>query len=318
MLVILAATSAARADILAEPMRVRNLSPPIAIFGVPSWNAGLEPGTTARFAITGDMASHFRFIDAGSERLILDGETWRVNLIYARRLTERWTFAAELPLVRQSGGVLDDFIDAWHSAFNLPDGRRNTRPEDELQFFYDAGPGPNYFRREADNGFGDLKLSVARAFGEGADWQLELTIKLPTGDADLLAGSGATDVALSLSHGRAASWQSQRVGWFWGVGLLAIGEPEVFPAVSRDVVGLGMFGVSWQPFTEVGFKAQLDLHTAFYDSQLEELGDPAVQATVGGWWSIDERRALTVAVVEDLIVRAAPDVSLQVGFEWSF
>ncbi len=42
-----------------------------------------------------------------------------------------------------------------------------------------------------------------------------------------------------------------------------------------------------------------------------------MQATVGGWWSVDERRTLTVAVIEDLVVRAAPDVTIQVSFAWS-
>lgn len=316
ILAVLAAP--ARADILIEPMRVRNLSPSVAIFGVPTWDGGLDTGTRSRFTITGDMASHFRFAEEGPERLIFDGETWRANFVYERRVIDRWTFAMELPLVRQSGGVLDNVIDAWHSAFHLPDGNRNTRPENELQFYYDNGPGAGYFLSQPDSGFGDMQLSVARALGSGGDWRLKFTLKLPTGDADMLAGSGATDFAVSVSHGQATAWRSRPAGWFWGVGLLAPGQPDTFPGQSQDWVALGMAGVSWQPFTQLGFKAQLNAHTAFYDSRLEELGDAAMQATIGGWWAFDERRVLTVAVIEDLIGRAAPDVSVQLGFEWSF
>lgn len=315
---LLAAAAVARADVLTEPMRGRNLSPPIAIFGVPSWTGGLDAGTPARFSITGDMASHFRFSSDGRERLILDGETWRANLIYERRVADAWTVAAELPLVRNSGGVLDDFIDAWHSVFNLPDGNRNMRPEDELQLFYDAapGPGPSYFRTRAGNGFGDLLLSASTPVGRDGAWALKLSVKLPTGDEDLLAGSGAADAAVSVLRRGAASWRSRPFGWFFGGGLLRLGQPETFPAQSRDWVALAMAGLSWQAFPRVGLKAQLDAHTAFYHSALEEIGNAAMQATVGGWWTIDERRVLTAAVVEDLIVRAAPDVSLQIGFEW--
>ncbi|HSG65077.1 MAG TPA: DUF3187 family protein [Gammaproteobacteria bacterium] len=308
----------ARADVLLEPMRARNLSPPIAIFGVPSWDTDLDPGTRARLTVTGDAANHFRFSDTASEALILDGETWRVNVAYARRLTERWVLAAGLPLVRQSPGALDDFIDLWHAAFNLPDGRRNMRPEDELQFFYDRDAGPGYFRSQADTGLGDLQLSLARGLGRDGAWRLKVTLKLPTGDTDLLAGSGAADLGVSISRGGALRRGPQLAGWFWGAGVLVLGEPDVFPAESRDWVALGMLGLSWQPFASVGFKAQLDLHTAFYDSELEELGDAAVQGTIGGWWALDERRRLTVAVVEDLVVHAAPDVTLHVGFDWSF
>jgi hypothetical protein len=99
---------------------------------------------------------------------------------------------------------------------------------------------------------------------------------------------------------------------------MRLGEPERFPGRPQDWVALGMIGASWQPWPTVGLKAQLDLHTAFYDSALDELGDAAVQATAGGWWAIDSRRVLTVAVIEDLIVRAAPDVSLELGLEWRF
>lgn len=307
-----------RADALTEPMRARNLSPPVAIFGVPTWDGGLEPGRSGRFLLVGDLASHYRFSAAGEETLILDGETWRIDAVWERRLSDTWSIIAELPIVRNSGGMLDDFIDAWHSVFNLPDGNRNLRPEDELQFYYDGVPEPSYFRSQPDTAFGDAIVGFARTAGAERAWLVKLTLKLPTGDADLMAGSGATDVGISVLRRGASTWGSRPAGWYWGASLLRLGEPDEFPARNRDWVGLAVVGVSWQAFTRLGFKAQLDAHTAFYDSALDELGDSAVQATLGGWWSIGARRTLTVAVVEDLIVRAAPDVSIQVGVVWDF
>jgi hypothetical protein len=150
------------------------------------------------------------------------------------------------------------------------------------------------------------------------DWLLKFAVKLPTGDEALLAGSGAADVGVTLLRRAETRWQSRPAAWYWGAGILHLGGPEVLPGDSREWVGLGLFGLSWQPFARVGFKAQLDGHTAFYDSALDELDRNAVLATLGGWWSIDEERTLTVAVIEDLIVRAAPDVSIQVGFDWTF
>jgi hypothetical protein len=308
----------ALADPLLEPMRGRNLSPPVAIFGMPAWYSGLDAGQQSRLAVVGNLASHFRFANAGDEALILDGETWRIDFVYERRIGDRWTIAAELPVVRNSGGVLDDFIDAWHSTFQLPDGNRNSRPEDELQLYYDPGSGPTYFRSEDGAGFGDVLLSAATSFGAGDDWQIKFSLKLPTGKTDLLAGSGAADAAVSLLRQTPTRWRSDPAAWFWGAGLMRLGKPERFPGRQQDWVALGMIGASWQPWPTVGLKAQLDLHTAFYHSALDELGTAAVQATAGGWWAIDPRRVLTVAVIEDLIVRAAPDVSLEVGLEWRF
>ena len=316
--VLCGSSLSAAADPLTEPFRTRNLSPPMAIFGVPSWDMGLDSEMPSRLALSWEMASYFRFVNAGPEQLIVDGETWRASLIYQRAVAGNWTIGAELPMVRQSGGVLDDVIDAWHNAFNLPDGRRNSRPEDELQMFYTDGSGPFYFLSQPDNGLGDLQLSAARSFGIRDEWLVKLTLKLPTGDDSLLAGSGAADLGVTFLRSGAGAWRSHPVGWFLGGSLLRIGQPESFPAQARDWVGIGMAGLSWQPFSRVGFKAQLDLHTAFYDSRLEELGDAAMQATLGGWWNVDERRTLTVAVIEDLIVRAAPDVVLRVNFSWSY
>jgi len=308
--------SVAEANPLTEPMRARNLSPPIAIFGMPSWDGGLDAQSESRFMVVGTAASHFRFSEAGTESLILDGETWRVDFVYERQLGGDWSVGVELPLVRMSGGFLDDVIDAWHSFFNLPDGKRNTRPEDELQLYYDDDPGVSFFRSEPGSGFGDVMLHATRRLGKAGDWRVKLSLKLPTGETELLAGSGAPDAAVTVMHRRSTTLRSQPVGWFWGAGVLRLGQPDAFPARNRDWIALGMVGASWQPFPNLGFKLQLDAHSAFYDSELEELGKPAVQGTMGGWWSLDERRVLNVAVVEDLIVHAAPDVSLQLGFEW--
>ncbi|HEX9876622.1 MAG TPA: DUF3187 family protein [Gammaproteobacteria bacterium] len=313
-LAALAAASAA-AEPLTEPMRSRNLSPMIAIFGVPAWESA--PDGVAELTLSGDVANNFRISQAGEERVILDGETWRAGLVYRRRLAGGWIIAGELPLVRQSGGLFDDLIDAWHSALDLPDGNRNQRPEDELQLFYDDGATISYFRSQSGQGIGDLQLSAARGFGGNDDWLLKLTLKLPTGDEDILAGSGGTDAAVTAVRTSTTRWRGHPVGWFWGAGLLKLGEPEHFASRSRDWVALGMAGLSWQPFANVGLKGQLDFHSAFYHSGLEELGDVAVQASVGGWWAVDARRRLTLSLNEDLITRAAPDVSAQLAFTWS-
>jgi hypothetical protein len=316
LLLLVMAARGAGAEPLAEPMRSRNLSPPIAIFGVPTWETPLT-GSAGELTVSGELANYYRFSREGTERLILDGETWRGGLIYRRRVGDAWIVSGELPIVRQWGGIFDDVIDAWHSAFNLPDGGRNQRPEGELQLFYDDEAAISYFTSREDQGLGDLQLSAARPFGDAGEWLLKITLKLPTGDADLLAGSGATDVAVTAVRAGTARWREHPAGWFWGVGALKLGEPDHFASRSRDWVALGMLGASWKPFARVGFKLQLDFHTAFYDSALEELGDSAVQASIGGWWALDARRYLSVAVNEDLIVRAAPDVSVQVGFTWA-
>jgi len=297
------------------PLRTRNLSPMVSIFGLPTWETGLEAGSS-EIAVVGELASHFRLSARGGEQLILDGETWRASFLYQRGIADRWTIGLEIPLVRQSGGVLDDVIDGWHSLLNLPDGNRNLLPEGQLDFRY-KDRGANVFSIDSDStGLGDTQVTVARAFGGDSSLLLRAIVKLPTGDEKMLAGSGATDVAVTLLRRRAATWRSRIAGYYWGIGVIALGDPEYLATRTEDWAALGVLGGSWQPFDRIGLKAQLDFHSRFYDSDLDELGKDSIQASIGGWWALDDRRTLSFAINEDLVVRTAPDVSLHVDFTW--
>ena len=299
-----------------EPLRTRNLSPIVAIFGLPTWETGLEAGS-GEFAVAGEMASYFRASARGQEQLILDGETWRAGFFYKHGFAESWTFGVEVSLVRQSGGVLDDVVDGWHALFNLPDGNRNRLPEGQLNFIYNEG-GVNAFTiSDSSNGFGDTQISVARMVGGDSGVLLRAIVKLPTGDANMLAGSGATDLSMTVLRRRLTSWRTHQLGYYWGLGVMKLGDPEFIATRSEDWVGLGVLGGSWQPFPNVGLKAQLDYHSRFYDSALFELGQDSIQASIGGWWALDARRTLHFPLSEDLLVRSAPDVSLHVDFSWA-
>src|SRR5690606_10898953 len=149
---------------------------------------------------TAELANHYRFSRRGDETLILDGETWRGALLLEKAFGERWSAGLEVPYYRQSGGVLDDVIDLWHSAFNLPDGGRNRRGEDRIAYVLDSGAGPFYTLGRRGGAVGDVSLSVGRTFDArdgGGRRQLSATVKLPTGDEAWLAGSGSADLALT-------------------------------------------------------------------------------------------------------------------------
>jgi len=297
------------------PFRTRNLSPMVAVFGLPTWETGLEPDSS-EFAVVAEMASHYRLSGRGEEQLILDGETWRASFLYKRSLAEHWTIGVEVPLIRHSGGELDDLIDGWHALFNLPDGNRNRFPEDQFDFRYNDRGENAFTLNDPSGGIGDTQISLARMIGGDSGVLLRAIIKLPTGDADVLAGSGATDLSITVLRRSMTSWRSQQIGYYWGIGLMKLGEPEFLARRSEDWAGLGVVGGSWQPFPKIGLKAQLDFHSRFYDSALDELGKESIQASIGGWWALDDRRTLNFAINEDLIVRTAPDVSLHLSFSW--
>lgn len=299
----------------AQPFHTRNLSPPLAIFGLPTWETVTD---TPVFTMQTAVANHYRFSERGGDTLMLDGETLRVGLFFSQPFREHWSFTVAVPLVQQSGGFLDDVVDTWHSAFGMPDGGRNARPEDELLFQMDNAAGPFFVLDDEQRGLGDLQLGFARRFGPDERFVARTEIKIPTGDEDMLAGSGALDWSVTILRSREGNLGERAGGYYWGAGLLVLGQPEVVAFTANDYSLTGVLGGGIKVFPRIGIRAQLDFLSAAYDTELEELGQHAVQATIGGWWEMSERGRLEFGVDEDLHVSTAPDVVLHVALRWTW
>jgi len=97
-----------------------------------------------------------------------------------------------------------------------------------------------------------------------------------------------------------------------------VGDPDIIAFRSKAWVYTGILGGSWQRWARFGVKAQLDVHTAFYDSALEEIGETAFEATFGAWMQRRKDAQLEFALVEDVRVRTAPDVVLKIAAHWSW
>ena len=300
---------------LAEPVHVRNLNPLVAVFGLPAWDT-VPIGT--RFGVTAEVANHYRFSVQGNDLLMLDGETVRTNLSLTHGFASGWSLGVEVPHYRVGGGVLDDVIDGWHSTFGLPDGGRNARPEGEFLYRFGERTGPSFLLTEQQSGIGDTQLKFARLIGRDQGFVVQASVKLPTGDEDMLAGSGSGDWALTLLRTRPLLGRQRPAGYFWGVGMVRAGDPHHIDFDAETWVPTGIVGGSWQVFPKFGLKGQLDVHGAFFDSPLEELGETAMQVTLSAWRRTGERGSLEFALVEDLNVSTAPDVVLQVAAAWQW
>lgn len=312
---IVALWSALATAQLAEPLHVRNLNPLVAVFGLPAWDT-VPIGT--RFGVTAEVANHYRFSVRGNDLLMLDGETVRTNLSLTHGFASGWSLGVEVPYYRIGGGVLDDLIDGWHSAFGLPDGGRNGRPEGEFLYRFGDQLAPAFLLTEPQTGIGDMQLKFARLIGGEQGFVVQASVKLPTGDEDMLAGSGSGDWAVTLLRTRPLLARRRPAGYFWGVGLVRAGDPHRIAFDAETWVPTGVVGGSWQVLPKFGLKGQLDVHGAFFDTPLEELGETAIQATLSAWRRTGERGTLEFAVVEDLAVSTAPDVVLQVAASWQW
>jgi len=63
---------------------------------------------------------------------------------------------------------------------------------------------------------------------------------------------------------------------------------------------------------------QVDSHSALYDSELDELGNPPLILTLGGTLGFSDRTSLDIGVGEDLAVNASPDVTFHLNLFHKF
>ena len=96
-----------------------------------------------------------------------------------------------------------------------------------------------------------------------------------------------------------------------------VGEAERIEFEAESAVYTASWAGDGRSGARAGLKAQLDFHSPFFNTPLEEIGEKAIQATFGGWIRPNERAHFEFAIVEDLEVSTAPDVVLHIAAHWS-
>ncbi|MFL6713861.1 MAG: DUF3187 family protein [Sulfurifustis sp.] len=299
-----------------------NQSPLVQIYGLPSPGEArvLAPGRLA-VAVSYEAANSFFIGRNDNERLLLDGETHRaaVSIRYGGGAME---WGVEVPYIAHGGGFMDGFIERWHDAFGLPNGGREDFPRDRLSYIYERNGIERLRITESTSGVGDVRLLGAWQLREGegvADLALRVSLKLPTGDAAALQGSGAADLAVWFTAGCAAAACPGALGWSAYGGVLGLGHGDVLPELQRPVVVFGGAGVGWRVLPPTVIKAELHVHSPLYEgSRLAPLNTTAIQLVLGGTWNFSPRTALDIAMSEDLRVDTAPDVSVLISLRSSF
>ena len=214
-------------------------------------------------------------------------------------------------MLSHRGGALDGFINDWHDAFGLPTLGRDSVANNQLQFVYTRDDRSQVNIQSSTTGLGDIIFFAGKTVkpAKKVDLTLRGQLKLPTGDADRLMGSGSTDFSLAATITRKwGTWLgSARLGGSY------LGTGDVLPQLQRNWVGFGTAFLGWRPFRALAFKLQLDTQTSIYrDSDIDQLTDPAFQLSIGGSIKVARSTFLDLSVTEDEI---NPDVSSDVSFQ---
>lgn len=252
------------------------------------------------------------------ENLQLDGETGRVALTYRYGLSDRLTVGIELPYVYHSPGFLDSPIDSWHDFFGLPEGSRESREQDQLEFLYQDTQLTRVDLTQDANGIGDVSLLAGWLLSdsEGHSTALRLAVKFPTGDSDDLLGSGGTDISLGLAGDIERVLGNEKLSSFYRLNVTYLGEPDLLADLYNDFVGQASAGLAYHFNNGVDLALQSRIRSAVYDSDVKNLGETSVTLTFGAGFRVSEHNRLVLSVGEDIRPGSAPDVTFQITFQY--
>ncbi|MGD8911243.1 MAG: DUF3187 family protein, partial [Candidatus Thiodiazotropha sp.] len=305
------------------PFNVRNMNPFALIYGLPAASSSaLLAANESSLQLTGDVANNSIQRYSDSERIRLDGETYRLALIWKRGITADWQIGIELPYLAHVGGRMDGLIENWHDILRLPNSNREEWSRNDLVYRYERAVGEQVLVNRNKRGVGDLQVSLSHALAVDADSSrrlaLHASLKLPTGDSDALLGSGAADLALWLSGA------GKGLFWHWPLhiygqaGLLLKGEADLLRDLQRDLVYYGSLGIGWRPKGWLDLKAQVDVHSSHYDSNLDQLGGAALMLTVGGSIHLEElegdTQRIDISIGENLTTNSVPDFMINLAY----
>lgn len=310
----------AKAEIF-EPFTTTNMNPFVQVNGPPVTRSALTAARRElRWQLRTDVANNFTSSSSNEESVTIDGETHRRTLSLRYGLTDRLEVGIDIPHVSHKAGSLDQFIEQWHGFWGLPNSGRDRQPQDQLSFDYSATDGTAEGLSRSAAGIGDVRLHAGYQFAqsENRTWALRGGVKLATGDADKLTGSESTDLFASVHLSQSELAGRSSLMFHGSMGLLRPGDSRVLRSRTEDWITYGSAAISWQVRQRISLKAQVDFHSAYYDSSLEELGDPAMQLMVGGSMALGEKLLLDLSLAEDILTDRSPDVVFQLGLRSNF
>lgn len=296
------------------PLQLSNQSPLASIFGLPvAESPAILASGQETSHVSFDWASNFTNDFSNNELVYLDGESTQLNIRW-RYGFDLWEFGVDVKYSRYSGGSLDNFIENWHSWFQLPNGGRENAVRNQLRYDYIRDGIQQLGITQNHSGFGDTRLTGAYQIKSNSRFDMAIRggLKIPTGDSDKLFGSGGVDFNIAYTLGDSVSLQDYRSRYFAAVGLLLSQDGDVLPTFRKNTVAyyhaglIRDLGESWQ------IKLQLDGHTAFYQSALPQL-DAAMQLSIGASYRINQDLALDFAIAEDVITDSSSDVNFHIG-----
>lgn len=239
-----------------------------------------------------------------------DQETERLALRYRRGLV-RGEWWVEVPFLSRGGGFQDPLIEGWHEMLGIRNFRGTVsygRVEERLASSGSFGSA---------TGVGDVVGAYSRPLGPQALWTV--AVKLPTGNAGGLLGSGGIDVAASAY----ARWKLGPSFDLYGqLGVVLQGEGTRLDR-ARRWVDQEALALEYRPNSRDGWVLQWQSEPSAIFTGRENVDGPHRQLTLGYTRRLGEQDSLQVYFNEDgdflnygipELVNVAPDFTVGIGW----
>ena len=306
-----------------SPFYTFNQAPLISIYGLPYiGEAGVAPRGEGDFRLTMDLAnSYIREINSG-ETIELDGESLRLTLTGHYGIGSNLELGIDIPFIIVGGGFLDHFIEDYHQAFGFPNAGREDAPVNRILYKYQKNGVTLLNMQESGEGLGDIRLNGGWQIYRGADHQSNLTLraslKLPTGDTNLLLGSGSTDLGLWMVGNLGYHVFLGQLTLFGAAGGMGMTRGKILPDQQRSMVSFGALGLGFSPVEWLAFKIQANANSPFYsDSNLKQIRYSSLQMTFGGALYFTPKTSLDIGMTEEVMVDT-PDVVFHLSLQHRF
>ena len=300
-----------------SPFLTRNQSPLSLIYGIPYASpARLLEQDKSRWISSLNISNTLIEQKGTSDQLLVDLETWHLNLFYDYGLNENWMLRVQLPLIAHSGGIFDSLIDTYHQTFGLPEGLQPNFPYDQIAITYSQNNVNQIDITNRKKGLGDIAVQIAWQQKNSNSMAISYwgSLKLPTGNYRNLTGSGGTDIAIWA----AMDYELIDTRWLYGhAGLLYMHNNKVLNDIHNDWAIFASTGIKFQPWNTIELKAQLELQSAIFDTDIKFMGH-VYQLTFGGSYLINNKQQLDFAVAEDISPGASPDVNFNISWWINF
>lgn len=301
-----------------EPLLTRNQNLLVISYGLPHpLPARLPDSDTGRVTAEFNWSntSYHEFSDAYD--FTLDGEGRELRLRLEHAIGHRWAVLVEVPWRSLSGGSLDGFVENWHDFFGLPNGSRHNMPRDRYLVEYREGERILLQEDDSSSGIADVPLGVGYqvAASERQALATWLTVKAPVGEPEELTGSGAVDVALSVTGERplADHWQL-----FGQLDAVWLGQGDILAEHQESFAWAGLVGVSWNAWHRLDLTVQAYANSQIFDLPVDGLSGDAIVLSYGGSYRTTGGWRLDVGMNEDIEVGKSTDLTIYLAVRRGF